>query len=53
MKKILCFIAAAVLVSLVGCEDKSQDKSQKAETSLPSRTGKNYGYGRDKNNRCV
>ena len=49
MKKILCFIAAAVLVSLVGCEDKSQDKSQKAETSLPS----NYGYGRDKNNRCV
>ena len=40
MKKILCFIAAAVLVSLVGCEDKSQDKSQKAETSLPSRPGK-------------
>lgn len=39
MKKILCFIAA-VLVSLVGCEDKSQDKSQKAETSLPSRPGK-------------
>lgn len=52
MKKILCFIAAAVLVSLVGCEDKSQDKSQKAETSL-LKTGKNYGYGRDKNNRCV
>ena len=26
--------------SLVGCEDKSQDKSQKAETSLPSRPGK-------------
>lgn len=40
MKKILCFIAATVLVSLVGCEDKSQDKSQKAETSLPSRPGK-------------
>lgn len=28
MKKIPCFIAAAVLVSLVGCEDKSQDNSQ-------------------------
>lgn len=53
MKKILCFIAAAVLVSLVGCEDKSQDKSQKAETSLPSRPGKITVTAGTKNNRCV